>query len=148
MFLLCRKLKNVVYRFDRVICRSKSLRRSESHVLYCHKLYFWLVLFIVCSYMPVVFSESKKQGGRVGCYLLDEHFVFSLGWQLVCFLFLVSGALRGNAKIMDVHVLMEAGASGQATPHVLSPVGVGYSTEKERALIQRKSVNSFRLLNV
>jgi len=52
------------------------------------------------------------------------------------------GALRGNAKIMDVHVLMEAGASGQATPHVLSPVGVGYSTEKERALIQHLSMEA------
>lgn len=39
--------------------------------------------------------------------------------------------------------LMEAGASGQTTLHVHSPVGVGYSTEKERALTQRKSVDSF-----
>ena len=43
---------------------------------------------------------------------------------------------------------MEAGASGQAIPHVLSPVGVGYNTEKELVLTQGKSVNSFTLLNL
>lgn len=81
--------------------------------------------------MPVVFSESKI-----------------LWLRPSLFIFLASGALRESVKIMDVHVLMEAGASGQTTLHVHLPVGVGYSTEQERALIQCKSVNSFRLLNV
>jgi len=52
------------------------------------------------------------------------------------------GALRENAKIMDVHVLMEAGASGQATPHVHLLVEVGYNTEQERALIQYQSMEA------
>lgn len=113
-------------------------------------MYLRHVLFklISYSYMPVVFSEGKKQGrGGLFISLTDWNFVFSLGWPLVFFfIFFASGALRENVKIMDVHVLMEAGASGQATPHVLSPVGVGYSTEKERVLTQGKSVNSFTLL--
>lgn len=113
-------------------------------------MYLRHVLFklISYSYMPVVFSEGKKQGRMWVVYQLNRNFVFSLGWPLVFFFFIffASGALRENVKIMDVHVLMEAGATGQATPHVLSPVGVGYSTEKERVLTQGKSVNSFTLL--
>lgn len=45
--------------------------------------------------------------------------------------------------IMDDHELMEAGASGQTTLHVHSPVGVGYSTEQEHALTPRESAVSF-----
>lgn len=49
---------------------------------------------------------------------------------------------------MDVHVLMGAGARGrQTTLHVHTPVGEGYSTEQERALSQRKSINCFPRFN-
>ena len=93
------------------------------------------------------FLKAKKQG-RGGLFIYLTETLFSISVDRYIFIFLTSGALRENAKIMDVHVLMEVGAGGQATPHVLSPVEVGYSIEKERVLTQGKSVNSFTLLNL
>ena len=92
-------------------------------------------------------SEGKKQG-REGLFICLTETWFSISADRYTFIFFASGALRENVKIMDVQVLMEVGASGQATPHVLLPVEVGYSIEKERVLTQGKSVNSFTLLHL